>query len=163
MSTRKFSMVSPAIWRPGRFLSLAEPGAQLLYLYYLTCEHQTSAGCFRLPDGYACADLGWPLTLYAEMRARLIDADLIAFDAATNTIYVLRWFQHCGAMSDKHATGIAKVISSIESDTIREMVEADFLSSEAERNNSKNTAHNALQNHNRLLSTGLMTGRGAAR
>lgn len=161
MSARKFSMVSPAIWRPGRFLSLGDPAAQLLYLYYLTCEHQTSAGCFRLPDGYACADLGWPVERYAAVRADLVTANMISFDAEMATIYVLRWFQHCGAMSDKHATGIRKVIAAIESDGIREQVEADFLAAEEERRGRQNPLDTPFSNGSaRLLNSNYLGGRG---
>jgi hypothetical protein len=158
MSTRKFSMVSPAIWRPGRFLSIADPAAQLLYLYYLTCEHQTSAGCFRLPDGYACADLGWSIDRYADVRAKLVEAEMIAFDAETSTIYVERWFQHCAAMSDKHATGIRKIITVIESEAIRVKVAADFSVSEEGRKGMQNPLEASFGTGSRLLSSRYLNG-----
>lgn len=160
MSARKFSMVSPAIWRPGRFLSLGDPKAQVLYLYFLTCEHQNSAGCFRLPDGYASADLDWPVAQYVTVRQTLIEGEMIAFDPATSTIYVERWFHHCAAMSDKHATGIRRVISAIESDLIREKVEADFEASETLRKGNQNPLDASFSNGSRLLSSNFMTGRG---
>ena len=47
MSKREFSKVSPAVWRSGKFTGLECSTAQVLYLYFLTCEHQNSAGCFR--------------------------------------------------------------------------------------------------------------------
>jgi len=33
--------------------------AKLLAIYLMTCSHNTIAGVFRLPDGYAAEDLGW--------------------------------------------------------------------------------------------------------
>ena len=56
---RTFSKISPKLWRSPRFRSLESGDERLLYLYVLTCEHQSSAGCFRLPDAYAASDLGW--------------------------------------------------------------------------------------------------------
>ena len=161
MSARKFSMISPAIWRPGRFLALGDPNAQVLYLYFLTCEHQNSAGCFRLPDGYACADLGWQLPQYVEVRQKLVAGEMIAFDAETSTIYVERWFQHCAAMSDKHAVGIRKTISAIESDVIREKVEADFEASETQRRGIQNPLDTPFSNgSSRLINSSYLSGRG---
>lgn len=160
MSSRKFSMVSPAIWRPGRFLSLPDPKSQVLYLYFLTCEHQNSAGCFRLPDGYASADLGWPIAQYVAIRQTLVDGGMIAFDPETSTIYVERWFQHCAAMSDKHAIGIRKMICAIESDIIREKVEADFEASESLRQGIHNSLDASFSGGSRLLNSGYLNGRG---
>ncbi|OJU52355.1 MAG: hypothetical protein BGO03_11905 [Mesorhizobium sp. 61-13] len=131
----------------------------MLYLYFLTCEHQNSAGCFRLPNGYASADLGWPTEQYMSVRQILIDGEMIAFDAATSTIYVERWFQHCAAMSDKHAIGIRRVISAIESDVIREKVEADFEASEVLRKGIQNPLDVSFSNGSHLLKSNFMTGR----
>ena len=130
MSARQFSKVSPAVWRSKRFTDLADPWAQLLYVYFLTCEHQNSAGCFRLPDGYASADLGWPVDAYQAARSMLVNAGLITFDAETSEIYVDRWFKHNPAMGDKHATGAGRLIGRIESDALREKVEAEFMLAE---------------------------------
>jgi hypothetical protein len=126
MSSRLFSKISPAIWRPGRFTALPTVKAKLLHLYFLTCEHQTSAGCFRLPDGYACADLGWTVEEYRAERQKLIDAGLIAFDASTSEIYVERWFKHNVPATEKHKQGARRLIEAIESDEIHEKAEADF-------------------------------------
>lgn len=156
MSQREFSKVAPAVWRSSRFAGLGGDAPQLLYLYFLTCEHQNSAGCFRLPDGYACADLGWPLEKYREARERLSAADLVTFDPGTDEIYVPRWLKHNPPMNDSHSKGTRRVIERIESDMIRETVEADFMAAESLR---KSNVHpfegptSALVN-SRLVSNG---------
>lgn len=38
----------------------------MLALYLLTSPHSTLAGIFRLPDGYACEDLGWDVERVAK-------------------------------------------------------------------------------------------------
>ena len=130
MSQRQFSKVSPAVWRSGRFTGLEESSDQLLYLYYLTCEHQNSAGCFRLPDGYACSDLGWPPERYSRARDRLVAAELITFDSITAEIYVDRWFKHNAPMGEKHSLGTHRIIKRIESDAVRHKVEAEFTNAD---------------------------------
>lgn len=156
MSARTFSKVSPAIWRPGRFLSLPTTESKLLYVYFLTCEHQNSAGCFRLPDGYACADLGWEAKQYQAERNRLVEVDLIAFDAATSEIYVERWFKHNLPANPKHKAGTRRLIEAIESDTIREKVEADFIEATEAPTANANPLDTPFDHGSRLINTGYM-------
>lgn len=141
MSKREFTKVSPNLWRSTRFRKLATSDAQLLYLYFLTCDHQNSTGCFRLPNGYACADLGWEEERYVNARECLVGGDMVSFDDGADLIYVHRWFKHSPPMNDKHAVGTFKLISEIESDDIREKVEAEFT--EAERHRAQRAAASA--------------------
>lgn len=152
MSGRKFSKVSPALWRSGRFAALTTNEAKLLYVYFLTCEHQNSAGAFRLPDGYACADLDWQPEVYQDARHQLIDGELIAFDADTKEVFVLRWLKHNPTTNSNHRAGTERLISEIESDTIREIAEGEYaewggkIEPERPRDISLATASPELQN-----------------
>lgn len=123
---RSFSKVAPAVWRSARFKSLISDDAKLFYLFCLTSEHQTSAGIFRLPDAYAAADLGWTSERIEAARALLIEAALIEHDDETYEYFVLRWFKHNPATNPKHVMGIERLISEIESDMLRDVVERDF-------------------------------------
>jgi hypothetical protein len=160
MSKREFSKVSPAVWRSGRFIGLKCTTAQVLYLYLVTCQHQNSAGCFRLPDGYACADLGWELLPYTEARDKLAAAALITFDAVTAEMYVDRWFKHNPPTNEKHAEGTRRLIERIESDEIREKVEAEFQSADEARL-SKTDPIDTPFNHSNLANSRLVRGRAA--
>ena len=127
MSRREFSKVSPVIWRSKRFLALPDDGCRLLQLFFMTCQHQNSAGCFRLPEGYACADLpGWSVEAYRVARAHLEAAELIVHDGQTEEIFVVGWFMFNPPMNPKHAASIITRISAIESDRVREIVEYEF-------------------------------------
>lgn len=110
---REFSKVSPALWASKRFNDLLSDDARYLYLYLLTCEHQTSAGVFKLKDGYAVEDLKWQLERFTAARQHLIDAELIRFDAATSVFLITRWFRHNPPMNDSHYKGVAKVIRKV--------------------------------------------------
>ncbi|PSJ55790.1 hypothetical protein [Pseudaminobacter soli (ex Li et al. 2025)] len=118
--------MSPAIWRSKRFLGLKTDRGRLLLFYYLTCRHQNSSGAYRLPEGYAVADLGWPLDEYRAGRSELLGAGMIHYDDETEEIYVSGWFKACPPMNDKHAAGTMSRISEIESDALREVVELEF-------------------------------------
>src|SRR5262245_50747384 len=123
---RVYSKVSPLIWRSERFMGLDSDDGRLLYLYLLTCEHQNSAGAFRLPDGYARVDLRWEQERYVKARAELVAADLIAFDTKTSVVAIQRWFQHNPPMNEKHFAGTLRLLDGLESDSIAQEVRASL-------------------------------------
>ncbi|MBV9549833.1 MAG: hypothetical protein JO256_09200 [Alphaproteobacteria bacterium] len=117
---RNFNMVSPKLWRSRRFLDQALE-ARLLYLYLLTCEHATSAGCYRLLPGYACADLGgWQRENYDHALSSLAQAGMIEADSETQEVLITRWFQHSPPMNRKHYAGTMKLVLAIESARLRQ-------------------------------------------
>lgn len=123
---RDFSKISPSVWRSARFTDLSSDDARFLYLFYLTCEHQTSAGAYRLPDGYACNDLHWTQERYRKARADLQTADLIEFDDAASVVMIRRWFKHNPPMNESHLTGIERVIERLESELIAEAISLEL-------------------------------------
>ena len=116
---RDFSKISPALWHSQRFNTLPSDDGRYLYLYFLTCEHQNSAGCYRLPDGYACNDLQWPQERYLKARSQLIQAELIGFDDACSVVMICRWFKHNPPMNEKHLIGIERILEKLPSITIQ--------------------------------------------
>jgi len=123
MSGRQYSKVSPALWKSARFAGLSDK-AKVAYLYFCTNGHVTSAGCYELPDGYACTDLKWDPEVYREVRAEIIKAGMIDFDQAHSVVLVERWFKHNPPMNDKHSTGTSRCIADIESERLREKASA---------------------------------------
>lgn len=55
---RDYGKVHSQFWASPTIAALSDDG-KLLALYLMTCQHNTIAGVFRLPDGYAAEDLGW--------------------------------------------------------------------------------------------------------
>ena len=117
---RDFSKISPALWHSPRFNSLPSDDGRYLYLYFLTCEHQNSAGCYRLPDGYACDDLRWSVERYASARKQLVEAGLIGFDESCSVLMIARWYKHNPPMNEKHFIGIERILEKLPSGAIRE-------------------------------------------
>ena len=117
---REFSKISPAVWHSPRFNSLPSDDGRDLYLYLLSSPHQTSAGAYHLPEGYACADLRWPEGRYRQARDQLITADLITFDADTEAVMIKRWFKHNPPKNEKHYRGIIQMIARLSSATTRQ-------------------------------------------
>ncbi|MER8923426.1 hypothetical protein [Mesorhizobium sp. M0802] len=164
-NTRPFTMVAPGLHSSRRYLSLDDSGRALFH-YVLTGPHQTSCGCSQIKPGYAAADLGsWDAAKFVRYRAALLDAELIAFDADTDEIYIERWFKHHAKGSWKYAKSIKGQISKIESDPIREKAEEDFMATPmgeaaveadgAERTSERPSPANA---GSRLLNSRIMQG-----
>lgn len=68
---RDYGRVFSCFWSSSDMRSLSEDG-RTMALYLMTCPHATSAGVFRLPDGYACEDLQWPAERVSEGFAELL-------------------------------------------------------------------------------------------
>ena len=124
---RDFSKISPALWQSQRFNTLPSDDGRYLYLYFLTCEHQNSAGCYRISDGYACDDLQWPQERYLKARSQLIAADLIAFDYDCLVVMICRWFKHNPPMNEKHFIGIERVLEKLPSATIQKAAQDSLI------------------------------------
>lgn len=123
---RDFSKVSPTLWHSERFNSLTSDDAKLTYLYLLTSEHQNSAGCYRLPDAYAAADLRWQLDRYRAARVELENAGLIRFDASASVVMITRWFRFNPPMNSSHLKGIKHILARLPSQQIWEEAAAEL-------------------------------------
>lgn len=117
---REYSKVSPALWQSERFNSLPSDDGRYLYLYLLTNGHQTSAGCYRLPTGYACADLRWEAKRYSKALQELADADLVRVDEVAKVVSITRWFKHNPPLSESHMLGIERQLEKLPSPSIAE-------------------------------------------
>lgn len=154
---RDFSKVSPKLWRSPRFRSLDSDDAKLLYVFLLSCEHQTSAGCFRLPDAYAASDLAWDAERLHTARVQLIEVGLVVHDSGTDEYFVPRWFWHNPITNPKHMKGAERLISELDSDHVREAAEVE-LSEHQPSKNPLDPPMEPLPNNSRLLNSGYFNG-----
>ncbi|ESZ31251.1 hypothetical protein X733_22530 [Mesorhizobium sp. L2C067A000] len=122
-AVRQFHKVGPTVWRSRRFLALTND-QRLLWFYFSTGPHQTSAGCCLVLPAYAVADLGWTMEQYLSCLDALSAADLISHDE--QTLYVCRWFQTSPPTNGKHAAGIASNIYKLDSPKVQEKAEEEF-------------------------------------
>ncbi len=118
IALRDFTKVSPSLWHSERFNSLKSDDARLAFLYILTSEHQNSAGCYRLPDAYAAADLRWSVERFQKARFELAEADLIVYDMKSSVVMVRNWFHHNPPMNPKHRKGIQLILERLPSQLI---------------------------------------------
>lgn len=124
---RGFSKISPELWDSERFKTLPSDDGRYLYLYLLTCRHQTSAGAYRLPDGYAATDLRWMPERYVKARELLVQADLIRFDDQTSVVMITRWFKHNPPMNADHLKSIENELERLPSPTLAQEAHNDLV------------------------------------
>jgi hypothetical protein len=117
---REYSKVAPVLWQSARFNSLPSDDGRYLYLYLLTNSHQNSAGCYRLPDGYACSDLRWESKRYLTAREELVAGAMIQYDPDASVVMIERWFKHNPPTSEDHLTGIERLLDHLPSEAICE-------------------------------------------
>jgi hypothetical protein len=125
---RPFTMVRRSIWGSERFAKLPDDATRYLYFYYLTCQHQTGAGCFILKEAYALADLDltgadWTPKTYRARKAALEASELIHADTDTGELLIDRWWQDNGPSNDSWFAGAIKQCEAIKSPKLRELAE----------------------------------------
>ncbi|MHB9446940.1 hypothetical protein ACYG9R_09210 [Mesorhizobium sp. RSR565B] len=157
---REYSKISPKVWRSPRFRSLEMDDSRLFYLFLLSCEHQSSAGCFRLPDAYAAADLNWSVDRLETARAPLV-GDFIVHDAATFEYFIARWFRHNPTTNVKHRQGVRRLISELDSDLVREAAEIELEEHEESKNVSASASIALSGANDRLAGSQFLNGRRA--
>jgi hypothetical protein len=126
---RDFTKVLPTLWHDEDFKSLPLDIHRYLYLYYLTSPHQSSAGCYRLPDGYAVEDLGWELEKYRSARDVLSERQRISFDPATSEVLIEGWFKDNPPDNPNHRKGTERLVAKIRSPALREKSEVSLAAS----------------------------------
>jgi hypothetical protein len=117
-------MVRRSIWGSQRFIGLPSDEARYLYFYFLSCQHQTSSGCFVLKDAYALADLDltgadWTPVKYHQTKAAIEASGLILTDDATSEILITRWWNDNSPNNESWFAGARKQCAAIRSPTLQ--------------------------------------------
>lgn len=62
---REYGQVQSAFWQSADAQGMSDAG-KLLSVYLLTGPHTNGLGCFKVPDGYVMADLGWDIEMVSK-------------------------------------------------------------------------------------------------
>lgn len=122
---RLFSMISPDLWTSKTFRSMSDD-ARYCYLYFLTSEHNNSAGAYRLPPAYAAHDLNWDVERYVHSRTELSNSGMIILDEDSDELFILKWLKHNKPMNPKHRIGTVSILEKLESNTVYEVAMAEL-------------------------------------
>lgn len=89
---RDYGKVHTAFWASEALRDLDADG-KLLALYLLTSPHTTMIGAFRLPDAYACEDLGWDAERLRNGFETLSQADFVQYDPRTKWVWIVKFLE----------------------------------------------------------------------
>lgn len=89
---RDYGKVYSRIWESADFRALSDDG-RMLVMYLLTCQHGTISGAFRVPDGYACEDMGWTAERVAEGFANLSEKGFANRCETTKWVWIVKFLQ----------------------------------------------------------------------
>jgi hypothetical protein len=88
---REYGQVQCHFWQSQEVLSFSTE-AKVLALYLLTGPHTNGLGCYRLPDGYVMADLGWPASTVSKAFEELFSTGFAKrFETVVLIPKFLRW------------------------------------------------------------------------
>jgi hypothetical protein len=89
---RDYGKVFSRIWESADFRALSDDG-RMLVMYLLTCQHGTISGCFRVPDGYACEDMGWDAERVSKGFANLAEKGFATRCESTKWVWIVKFLQ----------------------------------------------------------------------
>jgi hypothetical protein len=101
---REYGKIYSKIWASTDFRALSEDG-QKLALYLLTSGHATMLGCYFLPDGYICEDIGWSSDRLRDAMADCIAKSFVERDVTSRWVFVTRFLKWNKFENTKVAVG----------------------------------------------------------
>ena len=136
---RDYGKIKTSLWRSKKFGSVSD-SARLLYLYYHTCSHVNSVGCFEMIDQYGAYDLGWDVPKYAECRKELEEIGLVCFDSEENILRIVKFLEMDPFTNGKHASGSIAVAMKLPDcrekyNLFKEMMGMNFVDVDEKYNN----------------------------
>lgn len=87
---REYGTIHKGFWA-SESLKALDGDSRLLAAYLLTSPHTTMIGAFRLPDAYACDDLGWESKQLRNGFETLSSAGFIKYDQATKWVWIIKF------------------------------------------------------------------------
>ncbi|WP_433897378.1 hypothetical protein [Stenotrophomonas geniculata] len=109
---RDYGKIHTGFWASETMLGL-ESDARLLAIYLMTSQHTTMLGAFRLPDAYACEDLGWDSQRFQNGLDTLSEAGFVKYDRATKIVWIVKFVKWNRPDNPNQQKSIAKLAQAL--------------------------------------------------
>lgn len=109
---RDYGKIHTGFWASETMLGL-ESDARLLAIYLMTSQHTTMLGAFRLPDAYACEDLGWDSKRFQNGLRTLSEAGFVKYDRATKVVWIVKFVKWNRPDNPNQQKSIAKLAQAL--------------------------------------------------
>ena len=80
----------------------------MLASYLISCPHGNAVGCFVLPYGYVCEDLGWDLETVRKLFGELFRIGFVTRDESNFLTQIVPWWEHNTVENPNVAKGAVK-------------------------------------------------------
>lgn len=107
---REYGKIKSSFWTNAKIRNLSENARHLL-LYIYSCPHGNSIGCFVLPLGYICEDMGWDMERVTKLVRELNSNGFIDRDESTRLIRINSWWEHNSIENLNVAKSAVKTLS----------------------------------------------------
>jgi hypothetical protein len=112
---RAYGQIHSSFWTSATIRGLTDDG-RILAAYLLTSPHTNMIGCFRLPDGYACDDLGWPADRVSKAFSDLDGAGFASRTSTTKWVLIHKFLKWSPVKGPKQAKGAANLLLQVPED-----------------------------------------------
>jgi len=109
---RDYGKVHSSFWSSQTIRGMSDDG-RMLALYLMTSPHTTIAGVFRLPDGYACEDLGWSCGRLSKGFAELFAKGFANRCETTKWVWIVKHLDWNPPENPNQRKAAAKVAKSV--------------------------------------------------
>lgn len=109
---RDYGKIHTRFWASDTLRDL-DSDAKLLALYLLTSPHTTMLGAFRLPDAYACEDLGWVSERFRNGLETLSGAGFSKHDPKTRWVWIVKFLEWNRPENPNQWKSVGKLVAAI--------------------------------------------------
>lgn len=109
---RDYGKVHTGFWASDTLRDL-DADAKLLAIYLLTSPHTTMLGAFRLPDAYACEDLGWTPERLRNCFETLSEVGFSNYCEKTKWVWVIKFLDFNRPENPNQWKAVAKLAAAI--------------------------------------------------
>jgi len=128
---RSYGRIGNNLWDSRKWRSQrGKDRPRLLYFLFHTCKQKNSIGCFHIQPGHIAVDLGWGENQVMEAIERLVEAQLIEWNADEEIVRIVGFLKEDGPTNLKHAESMAQVASQLPDCAEKARVICDLLQSE---------------------------------
>jgi hypothetical protein len=89
---REYGKLQTQFWTSDDIRKLSDDG-RMLAIYLLTGPHTTLIGCFRIPEGYVCSDIGWTVERVSEGFQNLCQNGFLTRDEVSRWVIIRKYLK----------------------------------------------------------------------
>jgi hypothetical protein len=108
----RYTRIKSKFWNDEKVVTWCDD-TKLLALYLVSSPHSNMIGCYYLPLGYVCEDLGWDIDRLRSSLQNLIINVFIKYDEIAKVVYLPTYLMHNPIENENQAKSAAKQVAEL--------------------------------------------------